>query len=72
MAQSTLDKSIELAPCSHCDNLNEEHGLEKQASSYELGKMGLSPTEPLAAGSLATCSLLPCAHGQTGRRWDRQ
>ena len=29
------------------------------------------PTEPLAAGSLATCSLLPRAHGQTSRRWGR-
>ena len=27
--------------------------------------------EMLAAGSLATCSLLPHAHGQTGRRWGR-
>ena len=29
------------------------------------------PTEPLAAASLATCSLLPRAHGQTSRRWGR-
>jgi len=29
------------------------------------------PTEPLATGSLATCSLLPRAHGQTSRRWGR-
>jgi len=28
-------------------------------------------TEPLAAGSLSTCSLLPRAHGQTSRRWSR-
>ena len=27
------------------------------------------PTEPLAAGSLATCSLLPRFHAQTSRRW---
>jgi len=29
------------------------------------------PTEPLAAGSVATFSLLPRAHGQTSRRWGR-
>ena len=27
------------------------------------------PTEPLAAGSLAPCSLLPRVYGQTSRRW---
>jgi len=29
------------------------------------------PTQPLAAGSLATCSLLPRVHGPTSRRWGR-
>jgi len=27
------------------------------------------PTEPLVAGSLATCSLLPCVHAQTSKTW---
>ena len=43
VGQSTLDKSIELVPRSYCANLNEEHGLDKQANYYELGKMGPSP-----------------------------
>ena len=41
--QSTLDKLIELTSRSHCATLNEEHGLDKQASCYELSKMGPSP-----------------------------
>ena len=41
VGQSTLEKLIELAsPLRHPD---EEHGLDKQASYYDLGKMGLSP-----------------------------
>ena len=43
VGQSTLDKLIELASRSHCATLNEEHGLDKQASYYEIGKMGPSP-----------------------------
>jgi len=43
VGQSTLDKLIELVSRSHCATLNEEHGLDKQASYYEIGKMGPSP-----------------------------
>jgi len=43
VGHSTLDKLIELASRSHCATLNEEHGLDKQANYYELGKMGSSP-----------------------------
>ena len=37
--QSTLSKLIELTSRSHCATLNEEHGLDKQACYYELGKI---------------------------------
>ena len=43
VGKSTLDKLIELVSRSHCDTLIEEYGLDKQASYYELGKMGPSP-----------------------------
>ena len=43
VGQSTLDKLIELASRSHCATLNKDLGLDKQASYYEIGKMGPSP-----------------------------
>jgi len=58
-----------VAPRSHCANLNEEHGLNKQASYYELGKMGPNPgTNRSARRRLSRNLLAPTSRSRADRQ----